>query len=184
MKKRREYKAFFYLFLRYLLLIFFASGNFWLLYSIFTPLTAYSAFFLLSLFLKTSLSGNILSINGFEIKLIEACIAGSAYYLLLILNLSTPIKLKKRIFSMLFSLSLFLLINILRIFSFSLLFVSSFPIFNLTHLIFWYSLSGIIVFLVWLFTIKLFHITKIPIYTDLKFLYKTVKIKPNSSQSC
>ena len=85
--------------LRYLILVLVAIPNLWLFYLIFTPLTAYPVYWLLSLPYDASiLSNNIILINqAISIELVEACIAGAAYYLLLILNLSTPkIKIKKR----------------------------------------------------------------------------------------
>jgi len=109
--------------------------------------------------------------------LIRACIAGSAYFLLFILNLSVPMKLKKRIYSLAFSFFIFLAINIIRIFIFSLLLIDNFRYFDITHKIFWFALSGIIVFLVWILTIRVFKIKDIPFYTDIKYLYKLAKKK-------
>ena len=73
------------LLIRYAILILIALPGLWFFYFIFTPLTIYPVYFLLSLFLDTSLIGNIILIGEFPIELIPACIAGSAYYLLLIL---------------------------------------------------------------------------------------------------
>lgn len=164
------------LILRYLVLLFATLGNLWIFYALFTPLTVYPVYFLIKLFFPVSFSGVTLIIdNSATIELVKACIAGSAYYLLLILNLTTPMKIKKRLSSLAFLFSSFLIINILRIFFFSLLFFQSFSLFNLTHLIFWYFLSSILVFLIWFVNIRIFKIKEIPVYTDLKFLYKKIK---------
>jgi exosortase/archaeosortase family protein len=169
-------KRIYYTFLRYLIIL--ALGIFMsVFYILFLPLTIYPSTFLLSLFYKAIVSGSTIFIGNATIVLVEACIAGSAYYLLLLLNLSVPMKLKKRIYSLLFSFALFLVINILRIFIFSVLFLASFQYFDLTHKIVWYALSGVIVFLVWIITIKTFKVKEIPFYTDLKSLYKKTKKK-------
>lgn len=175
MHKQKETKRVIYLCIRYLALILLALGGLWVFYFIFTPLTIYPVFWILNLFFQTSLSGITITFNNIPIQLITACIAGAAYYLLLILNLSTPMPVKTRIKAISFSFILFLAINIIRIVVFSLLLSSSFSLFNAIHLIFWYFLSSLLVFLVWYLEIKLFKIKNIPVYTDLKFIYKLAK---------
>ncbi len=166
------------LFLRYLILVPLAIPNLWIFYSIFTPLTIYPVYFFLKLFINVSLSGNILFFDSIpSVELVKACIAGSAYFLLLVLNFTTPMNYKKRAKALLFSFSVFLLVNILRIIIFSFLLIESFSLFNLTHLIFWYFLSIVIVFAIWFLTIRLFKIKEIPVYSDLIFLYKNMKKK-------
>ena len=163
--------------LRYLILILAAIPNLAIFYFIFTPLTVYPVYFLLGLFFDVSLLSNVINkiilINGFfPIELIEACIAGSAYYLLLILNLSTPgLKLKTRIYAIVFSFVFFLIINILRIFVLSLVAVSGSSFFGITHKVFWYLISTLFVVGIWFAEVKLFKIKEIPIYSDLKNLY-------------
>jgi len=174
MKKRKEPGVFFIL-LRYIALLLLAVPNLFLFYFIFTPLTVYPSAFFLSLFYETSLQGNTIIANQIAIRIVEACVAGSAYFLLLLLNLSVPMHPRKRIYSIIFSLSLFYIINIIRIFIFSLLLLNHFKYFDITHKFFWYVLSGVIVFLVWFFTIKPYKIKEIPFYTDIKFLYKLTR---------
>ncbi|MFH1311285.1 MAG: pacearchaeosortase [Nanoarchaeota archaeon] len=160
--------------IRYLILIAVAIPNLFLFYIIFNPLTVLPVYFLLGLFFDASLlSSSIILLNGFfPIELIEACIASSAYYLLLILNLATPgLKLKTRIYSILFSFAVFLVINILRIFILSLVAISGSPVFDITHKVFWYLVSTLFVVGIWFAEIKLFKIKEIPIYSDLKNLY-------------
>lgn len=175
-QKKSENKHIYSLIIRYLLLVASAYSNLAIFYIIFSPLTIYPVFFLLSLFFNASLSSNIISIANFNIYLIDACIAGSAYYLLLILNLSTP-NIKKRISAILFSFASFLIINILRIFIFSILFVNSFSLFFPLHLFFWYFLSIVIVVIIWFAEVRLFKIKNIPFFTDISFLYNAVKGK-------
>lgn len=167
---------------RYLFLILIAFPNLAFFYTIFTPLTVYPVYWLLGLFFNVSfLSDNLILINNFlPIELIRACIAGSAYYLLLILNLSTPkINLKKRIYAIGFSFLAFLIINILRIFILSVIAVSGSQFFDITHKIFWYSLSTLFVVVIWFAEVKLFKIKEIPVYSDLKSLYKESILQKN-----
>jgi len=166
------------IFIRYLIIILIALPNLYIFYLIFTPLTIYPLYFLFKLFFNVSLSQNILIINGFSIKFIKACIAGAGYYLLFILNLSIPkIKFKKRLKLVLFSFSLFLVLNILRIIFLSLLLFFNISIFEITHKIMWYFLSTILVVLIWFLEVKIFNIKEIPFYSDFKFLYKNSLFK-------
>lgn len=142
-----------------------------LFYKILLPLTLWPVYFLLKIFYDVSVSGNILSVAGTKIELINACIAGSAYYLLLILNLTTNMKVKQRFYSIIFSFSSFLILNILRIFLLSILYIKNFVFFDITHKLFWYALSVLFVVGIWFLTIKLFKIKNIPVYSDVKALY-------------
>lgn len=158
--------------IRYLLILAAAFPNLFIFYFIFTPLTLYASYFVFNLFFDVSIMGNILIVNNYPLELINAFIAGAAYYFLFILNLSIPkIKPKKTIKMLLFSFSLLLLINILRIFLLGVLFFSEFSYFNIAHKLFWYSLSIVFVVGIWFIEVKLFKIKEIPIYSDLKFLY-------------
>ena len=138
--------------IRYLILVIVAIPGFIYLYYIFSPLTLYPVYFLLNLIYScTSLSGNIITLKGmFLIEIIGACIAGSAYYFLLILNLSIPnIKWKKRLVMVGFAFGTFLIINILRIFLLSIMYVSESSFFDVTHKVFWYLGSTLFVVLIW-----------------------------------
>ncbi|MEM3091090.1 MAG: pacearchaeosortase [Candidatus Pacearchaeota archaeon] len=166
---------FFSIISRYLILLIFAISNLAIFYIIFTPLTAYPVYWILGLFFDTALLSNTIIIinNSFSIELIEACIAGSAYYFLLILNLSTPkIKLKTRIYGVIFSFLVFLILNILRISILSLIAISGSSFFDITHKIFWYLVSTILVVGIWFLEVKIFKIKEIPFYSDLKTIYK------------
>lgn len=163
--------------IRYVILLLVALPNLWIFYFIFTPLTVYPVYFFLSLFLNVSLIGNTILVGGeFPIEIIKACIAGSAYYLLLILNLSTPkIKPQKR-FNMIFlSFAFLLFLNILRIFLLSIMSLSGSSWFDITHKLFWYLGSIVFVIGIWFAEVKLFKIKEIPFYSDMKFLFKTIK---------
>ena len=164
------------LLLRYLIIILIALPNLYLFYLIFTPITLYPVYFLLNIFFNVSINQNIIQFSGSTIELIPACIAGAAYYLLIILNLSTPnLKLGKRIKLILSSFLIFLILNILRIFFLSLLFNSGSNYFDITHKIFWYALSTVFVVGIWFFQVKYYKIKQIPFYSDLKYLWKLRK---------
>ncbi len=158
------------LFARYFIILLLGLGNLFLISKLFTPLTIYTSHFLLSIFFNTTLAGHSIIINNNIIEIINACIATSAYYLLLILNLSTPIKPKTRLYSIVFSLFALFLLNILRIFILSILFLKNSSYFDITHSIFWFLLSIIFVVGIWFLTIRIFKIKNLPIYTDLKFI--------------
>jgi len=147
-----------------------------LIYKILTPITIYFTGFLLKLFYQVSIMKEIIMVNlKTIIEISPACVAGSAYLLLLILNLSTPMKIKTRIYSVLFSIILLFLINVLRIFILSILLVNNFKYFDLTHKLFWYGLSTLFVVGIWFLSIKLFKIKEIPVYSDMKNLIKDIR---------
>lgn len=161
------------IFFRYFISIIAYLGNLKIFYIIFTPLTIYFSYFLLNVFFESSLINSTININGLEITLINACIAGSAYYLLFILNLSTPnIKIEKRLLILAFSFSLLLIFNVFRIFFLAILFMYNCAYFEIVHSIVWHLISGALVILIWFFQIYFFKIKSIPFYSDLKFLYK------------
>ena len=172
-----------YTLLRYFILLILGLSNLFLFYYIFTPLTVYPSFWILSLFSNAVLSHpNILNINNQIIEIIPACVAGAAYYFLLLLNLTTSMSLKKRINSLLFIFLTFLAINILRISSFALLYVNGFSYFDLAHKTTWYFGSTILLILIWLLNIKIFKIKSIPIYTDFNNIYEDMKAKNKKSR--
>jgi len=131
------------------------------------------------LFFDAALLGNVVLLNReIPIEFIDACIAGSAYYLLLILNLSTPgIALKKRAKLILISFGALLALNILRIFILILIFMFGYAFFDITHLLFWYFLSIIFVVIVWFAEVKYFKIKEVPFYSDMRFLYNKSFLK-------
>ena len=176
-KLKKDTKQFFDIFVRYIILVLIAIPNLWIFYFVFSPLTIYPIYFILNLFLDVSLIGNSAIINKIiAIEFIDACIAGAAYYFLLILNLSTSgIKPKKRIKMILFSFVSLLALNILRIFFLIMVFFLGFSFFDITHKLFWYFISTVFVVGIWFFQVRIFKIKGIPFYSDLKFLYKQIK---------
>jgi exosortase/archaeosortase family protein len=176
MKKRLNY--IYSIFIRYLILIITALPSFWIFYFIFTPLTLYPSYFILSLFFKTVLSGNTIFLGNYltPIEIVDACVAGSAYYLLLILNLSIPnIKFTRRIKMLCFAFVSFLIVNILRIVLLSAILVLKPNIFDISHKLSWYLGSIILVVGIWFLEVKMFKIKEIPFYSDIKSVLKNIK---------
>ncbi len=162
---------------RYLLLIIIAFPNLFLFYFIFTPLTVYSSYIILDVLYNADLYFNIITIEGLSIEIISACVAGAAYYLLLILNLSTPMQLKKRIKSFIFLIFSFFALNIIRIVIFSILALNGFKYFDLAHAFLWYAGSTLLLVAIWFANIYIFKIKEIPVYSDLKRIIKDISYK-------
>jgi len=160
-----------YIPLRYLILL--VAGIFIsVFYKVFFPLTIWPVYIILQIFYDVILSGTILTVSGYNIEIVNACVAGSAYYLLLILNLTIPMNARKRIYSILFSFISLLILNILRIALLSVLYVQDFAYFDFTHKLFWYTLSIVFVVAIWFATVKVYKIKEAPVYSDIKQLYK------------
>ncbi len=169
------------IFVRYLILLLIGVLGLNLFYIVFSPLTIFPVYFILNIFFDALLFGNKIVISVFSIEVINACVIGSAYSLLLILNLSVPnMKLKKRIYAILFSFMALLLINIFRIVLLSVLFVTNSPYFDATHKLFWYAGSIIFIVAIWFAEVKIFKMKDIPFYTDIKSFLKNIR---NSKKS-
>jgi len=166
------------LLLRYALLILIAFFGLNLFYTVFLPLTKYSVYYFLQIFFEPIMVGDTLQFGQKTIEIIGACVAGSAYSFLLLLNLGTPnIKLPLRMKMILFSFGIFLIVNIARIIILSLMYLNDSPSFDALHKILWYFGSTILVVLIWFLQIKIFEIEKIPFYSDLKSLYQKSNLK-------
>lgn len=155
---------------RYFFIIFIGLFGINAIYLFFTPLTIYPSFWILALFYPLSLEGNSFVFGSAIINIIPACIAGAAYYLLFILNFATPIPPKQRLASLLFLISSFLALNIIRLVVFTSLFLNGFAYFDLAHKFVWYAGSTILVVAIWFANVRLFNIKAIPAWTDLKNL--------------
>ncbi|MEK6918981.1 MAG: pacearchaeosortase [Nanoarchaeota archaeon] len=164
---------------RYLSLFLISINGLFIIYYFMSPITYFLSLFMLGLVGSTQgfFLEKLIVFNGLTIGLVDACVAGAAYYLLLALCLTTPMILHKRVKAVVFSLSLFLIINVIRITIFSLIAVSEggSNYFDTLHLFSWYFLSIIIVLGVWFTTTKVFVISGIPVYDDFKFLLRYLK---------
>lgn len=163
------------IFLRYFSVVLVGLGNLFLIYWIFTPLTVGLCYAIISIFSVSNLAGNIISFNGNSIELISSCIAGAAYYLLFCLAMLTKMNYKTRIKTILLSTFAFFSFNIVRILVLTLILNS--PSFEIIHWLSWNILSTIFVVLIWIFTIKKYRVSSVPVYSDMIYIEKTLKRK-------
>ena len=167
--KNKISKKTIFILIRYVILLVLMFSILPYIYRIFTPLTVYSTAFLLGLFYKVVVYDAVILIRPESyVQVIPACVAGSAYLLLLILNLTVSMEIRKRIYSIIFSFIILFIVNVLRISLLSALYHEKYVYFDFTHAFFWYFLSTVFVVLIWFLTVKIFSINKIPVYSDLK----------------
>ena len=167
----REAKLLLGMFARYLALLLMGTGNLYIIYAILTPLTLHTLTAILSIFTTPILIDNFIILTGVTIEIIPACVAGAAFYLLLIFALSVPdVKPVTRTKAILTSFAILFALNILRILAIIPLIKSS--NFQTIHWITWHIASTIFVVATWLATITIYKIKSIPVYTDLKYLIR------------
>ena len=140
-------------------------------------ITLYGSYPLLLFNYNPLMINNGFVINNSILKIISACVATSAYYLLFILIISTKdLKLKDSVNLFLIGSFLILLANIIRIDILIYIFLEfGKNLFEKIHIIFWQFLSSIYVALVWIFLTRKFKIKNIPVYSDINYLLKIIK---------
>ena len=162
------------LFSRYLVIFLIGLGDLYIVYKALTPLTIYTINTLLSIFTDTLLTNNIIFINKIAIEIVPACVAGSAFYLLLILILSTTnIRPKTRTKVIFTAFVMLFTLNIIRILI--LVPLADTASFEIIHWIFWHIISTIFVVAVWFSVVKIYKIKSVPIYSDIKHLKSLMK---------
>ncbi|MEK6889341.1 MAG: pacearchaeosortase [Nanoarchaeota archaeon] len=161
---------------RYIILFALALGNLWLIYKLANPATIKASFFFIQQLYPDAvvLGENVIFFKGYYATIIPACVAGAAYYLLFILNLTTQMSLRKRIGNILFLVLTFYIINLIRILVFAKLFVIGYNYFDITHVLTWYFGSTVMVVILWFLGARLFNIDSIPIYSDFKEIHKEI----------
>jgi exosortase/archaeosortase family protein len=162
--------------LRYIFILFAGLGNLFIFYKIFSPPTFYLSAFILNLFGNVKLfpSLDMFLYNFSAVYIVDACVAGSAYYLLFILIFSTrSIKLIERAKLILIAFASLLLLNVLRISLMTI--ITGTILFDSVHLIFWYFISILFIIIIWFTLVKKFNIKEIPILSDVKFLIEQIK---------
>ncbi|MAF51156.1 MAG: hypothetical protein CMH64_03620 [Nanoarchaeota archaeon] len=127
---------------------------------------------------NTFLIGDFLSFNETYIKLIPACAAASAYFLLLFLTVFTKdIKLKTGLKIFFLGSLIIFITNLLRIILLVIVLDKfSYNLFNTLHLFFWSIIASALVAIIWIFLTKLYRIRSIPVYSDLKYLIKKTNL--------
>ncbi len=149
-------------------------------YIIALPITTYLSFIFLNIFqYSPTLANNAISIGNTNFNFIPACVALPAYYLLLLLILTTKdLDFKKSAKILAYGSILILAMNIIRIDLLIAAFISlGKHWFDSIHLVFWKFVSGIYVALVWIFLSKKYKIKTIPVYSDIKYLYEKSILK-------
>lgn len=168
---KRDDKNFLDIGIRYVALLFLSIFGVGIFYKLFLKLTIYPTYWMLNLFYLPVLGVDTIYIGYKTIEIIGACIAGSAYLFLLILNLSTSdIEIKKRLKLVVFSFGIFFLVNLFRIILLSFLYLEGVSNFDLYHELFWYLGSTIFVVAIWFSGLIKYKIYKRPFYDDLKFM--------------
>ncbi|MBM3232685.1 pacearchaeosortase [Candidatus Pacearchaeota archaeon] len=163
--------------IRYDILLIISLTQHWLLYEIFTPLTLYPLFWIISIFTKAMILPltSTIETSGLTFSLVPACVAGSAYYLLLILNLTTKMTFTQRLKSILFILTTFYVLNLIRLLVFVFLYSSTVPFTDSLHIITWYIVSILFVVGIWFYNVYLFKIGGLPIVDDFSDLWNAIK---------
>lgn len=145
-----------------------------IIYVIFTPLTVYPVYWTLKeLYGASLIGGNVIFSRGVLFDIASACVAGSAYYLLLMLNLTTRMNLSKRIKNIIFIIFSFFILNVGRILFLAIFFSFGYEYFDALHRFMWYFGSTILVILLWFLSTWLFEIKETPVYNDFKNLLKS-----------
>jgi exosortase/archaeosortase family protein len=164
--------------LRYLILVIIAFPNLIIFYFVFTPLTVYPVLWVLeALYDAVLFPGNVIFFKNLYASIIPACVAGAAYYLLLVLNLTTPMPAKTRVRNLIYLFAAFLVLNIIRIIIFAILITRGYQYFDIAHLTAWYFGSTVLVILIWFSSVVTFKIKSIPLVTDIKTISKDLKLK-------
>lgn len=174
---KKKDKKFINLIIRYVVLLVIGIFGIELFSKLFLPLTKYPVYWAL-LHYNPTLIGNTIHVGPNIISIINACVAGSAYYFLLLLNLMTPgIVILRRLKILGISFFIFFIANVLRIIVLSFMYIHGSGLFNIVHEILWYFGSTALVILIWFWSVKRFNIENIPIYSDLKEIYSQSSLK-------
>lgn len=166
----KHLESFIEIFTRYFILLLAGLGNLYIVYKLLIPLTTHVTNAILSIFTDTMVIGNIIYLPWMGAEIAPACVAGSAFYLLLLLILSTAdIKPETRIKAIFTSFAMLFFLNIIRILV--LIPVTNTSYFDLIHWICWHLISILFVVFIWFYIVKIYKIKSIPIYSDLKYLW-------------
>lgn len=161
---------------RYLFVFILGLGNLFIIRVIFEPLTIFFSYIVLNLaYPEVSLTGSMIILGSSVIEIITSCVAASAYFLLAILIFGIQkISLIKRITFLALSFGIFFILNILRIFFLSELFINNHPLFNSFHLILWNFFSILLVVGIWFYLCRRMNINEVPFVEDIKYLVKNI----------
>ena len=170
------------IFTRYIALLLLGTGNLYIFYKILTPLTIRTVSRILSISSPVTVTGNLIHFKEIVIEMVPACIAGAAFFLLLLLILSTAeIKPGKRSLIIIISMLALFILNITRITT--LAGISDASYFGIAHWTSWHIISTLFVVGIWFSIVKIYKIKSIPIYSDLIYLKNLIKPRKKSKRS-
>jgi exosortase/archaeosortase family protein len=162
------------LFARYFVILLVGIGNLYLFYKVLTPITVRAVAAILDLFSNPLVIDNMIFLKRVIIEIVPACVAGSAFYLLFLLVVSTAeMNFKKRFLVLVTSFSILFFLNTLRLVLLVPLVTT--PYFDTIHWIFWHLISTVFVVAVWVSMVFIYKIKAIPVYSDIKFLVSLIK---------
>jgi len=159
--------------LRYLLasILPFLSGLFAL---VLVPLTALTAFLLLSIVYPVRIDGPVLSIASAQFSIISACAATLAYILLAELILLTGgISFSQGLRMFCIGALLIFSMNIVRVVLLIALYMEyGKNTFDTVHILFWHLVSTFFVAAVWIFIVEWYKIRTFPVLSDIKHVLR------------
>jgi exosortase/archaeosortase family protein len=171
---KKDSKKVFYLSVRYLFVILASTGNFYLFYKLMTTPTVAAVAAALRPFFDILVVDNYIYVRGVVTEIVPSCVAGSAYFLLFFLVLSTAdIKPVKRMAVLAFSFATLFIFNIARMVF--LVFIIHKPYFDTVHFVLQNLLLTVIVVAIWIGITSTVGIKTIPVYSDMKHLYSLTK---------
>jgi exosortase/archaeosortase family protein len=161
-------------FARYFLILLVGVGNLYIFYKFLTPLTIRAVAAILDIFSNPFVMDNMIFLKKVIIEIVPACVAGSAFYLLFMLVVSTPdMDIKKRVLVLVTSFSLLFFLNTLRLVL--LVPLTTTPYFETIHWIFWHLISTVFVVAIWVSVVYIYKIKGVPVYSDIKFIASLLK---------
>jgi|GEM_PF-257907 len=162
------------LFARYFTILLVGIGNLYLFYKLLTPITVRAVATILDIFSNPLVMNNTILFKRVIIEIIPAGVAGSAFYLLFLLVVSTAeIDIKKRFLILVTSISILFFLNTLRLVLLVPLITT--PYFDTIHWVFWHLISTVFVVAVWISMVYIYKIKTTPVYSDIKFLVSLLK---------
>jgi exosortase/archaeosortase family protein len=177
-----ETKKVLWLFSRYIFIGLIGLGNLYIFYKILTPLTVFFVGIILSLFMDFNASGIIFAFEYFNIAIVKACVAGSAFYLLTFLVFSTAeIRPLRRFFALATALIMLFVLNVGRIVFLTMIAGKSY--FEAVHWTLWNLVSIFFVVAIWFFVAWVYKIKTIPAYSDILFLKSLTETKRKKNSS-
>jgi len=142
--------------------------------ALFTPLTISATVLLLQIGYDPVVIGQTIIVQEKTFRIIEACVASGAYYLLwLLILLTRNITWQQRTKLVIVCWSSLWAFNVLRIVGLIVIAdIGGWDAFDAVHLLLWKLVAGVAVAIIWIGAVSYYHIKSIPVYDDLKWLWQ------------